>query len=166
MKYQPQINVLFCQAMKCKITTTPRCLFFFNCFFFLFLADKPDHVSLNVSTNKVCAGTEVLFTCSAGAANPATLYYSLHDKNSAGAVKTSSNQGGVFALTVSMKGQHIYTCEAANSVGTTVSSSSTVEVQGECEATIFNIFHEFAALGDWFITLLTIIIHLEVYLNE
>ncbi|XP_015768091.1 PREDICTED: fibroblast growth factor receptor 2-like isoform X5 [Acropora digitifera] len=99
---------------------------------------KPDHVSLNVSTNKVCAGTEVLFTCSAGAANPAILNYSLHDKNSAGAVKTSSNQGGVFALTVSMKGQHIYTCEAANSVGTTVSSSSTVEVQVPASVAIEN----------------------------
>ena len=112
------------------------------------MADKPDHVSLNVSTNKECAGTEVLFTCSAGAANPAILNYSLHDKNGAGTVKTSSNQGGVFNLIATMKGQHIYSCEAANSVGTTVSSSSTVEVQGECDATIFNIFYKFTALGD------------------
>lgn len=121
--------------------------FFNSIFLFLcFLADKPDHVSLNISTNKVCAGTEVLFTCSAVDANPTIQHYTLHDNNSAGTVNTSSNQGGVFTQKVFMKGQHSYTCEAANSVGITRSSSSTVEVQGECKATVLNIFHTFTVL--------------------
>ncbi|XP_067030223.1 uncharacterized protein [Acropora muricata] len=89
---------------------------------------KPELVSLNIPTNKVCAGTAVTFTCSAGAANPPIQNYTLY-KFVDGLTNISSNEVGVFNQRLYAKGQYNYTCKASNSVGHTSSVTKTVEVQ-------------------------------------
>ena len=96
----------------------------------LFSADKPGLVSLNIPTNKVCAGTAVTFTCLAGAANPPIQNYTLN-KFVDGLTYISSNKVGVFNQRLYTKGQYNYTCKAGNSVGHTSSITKAVEVQSE-----------------------------------
>lgn len=96
-----------------------------------FSTDKPDNVSLNISTTKVCAGTAVTFTCSAGAANPAVQNYALYNFVG-GLTHVSRNQTGVFKQRVYTKGQHNYRCEGSNSLASTSSSNKSLDVHGEC----------------------------------
>ena len=95
-----------------------------------FSVDKPELVSLNIPTNKVCAGMAVMFTCSAGAANPPIQNYTLY-KFVDGLTNISINEVGVFNQRLYAKGQYNYTCKASNSVGHTSSVTKTVEVQSE-----------------------------------
>lgn len=74
--------------------------------FFCNPSDKPDHVSLKISSNKVCAGMLVTLTCLAGAANAAIQNYVLQINNGSGGVKISSNQVGVFNETPFTEGQY------------------------------------------------------------
>lgn len=94
---------------------------------------KPDHVSLNISTTKVCAGMEVTFTCSAGSANPPIQNYTLY-KFDAGLI--SSSQDGVFKQRLHTKGQHNYRCEASNSLASTSSCNRILEVHVPASVTI------------------------------
>lgn len=96
-----------------------------------FSTDKPDNVSLNIPTTKVCAGMAVTFTCSAGAANPAVQNYALY-KFVGGLTYISRNQTGVFNQRLYTKGQHNYRCEGSNSLASTSSSNKSLEVHGEC----------------------------------
>ena len=107
-------------------------------------ADVPDYVSLSLSTNKVCAGTAVTFTCLAGSANPTIQNYTLY-KIGAKLTYIHSNQVGVFQQTLDAEGLYHYICVASNPVGNTLSSNKSVEVQGEFSSCwhfqiIFNLF--------------------------
>lgn len=95
-----------------------------------FSSDKPDNVSLNMSTTKVCAGVAVVLTCSAGAANPAVQNYTLY-KFAEGLTYVSSNQAGVFMQKLHTKGQHSYRCEGSNSLASTSSRNRSLEVHCE-----------------------------------
>lgn len=101
-------------------------------------ADKPDNVSLNIPTTKVCAGTPVTFKCSAGAANPAVQNYTLY-KFVNGLTYVSSNQAGVFTQTLNIKGQHKYRCEGSNLLAPTSSNNRSLEVHGEFDIEIFRL---------------------------
>lgn len=92
-----------------------------------FSADKPDNVSLDIPATKVCAGVAVMFTCSAGAANPAVQNYTLY-KFVDGLTYVSSSQTGVFIQKLYTKGPHNYKCEGRNSLASTSSSNRSLEV--------------------------------------
>lgn len=101
-----------------------------ECYIVFLSADKPDNVSLNISTTKVCAGVAVVLTCSAGAANPAVRNYTLY-KFVEGFTFVSSNRAGVFIQKLHTKGQHSYRCEGSNSLASTSSTNRSLEVHCE-----------------------------------
>lgn len=86
---------------------------------------------MTMSTNKVCAGMAVILTCSAGAANPAIQNYALYEIIGPGLTYITSEQVGVFKLTLDTEGLYHYVCEASNSVGNASSGNKSVEVHGE-----------------------------------
>ena len=103
---------------------------FLNIFFCDFLcADKPENVTLNVniSSERICAGVTVKFTCTADA-NPAVDTYKLYEN---GDVIANMSGSGVWIRTLNTGGQFDYRCEANNSVGTETSSDTTLIVEGK-----------------------------------
>ena len=95
----------------------------------LFCTDKPENVTLNVniSSDRVCAGVTVKFTCTADA-NPEVDTYRLYDN---GSMIVSMDGSGVWIRTLNTGGQFNYRCEANNSVGTETSSVTTLVVEGK-----------------------------------
>jgi len=92
-------------------------------------ADKPENVTLNVniSSERICAGVTVKFTCTADA-NPAVDTYKLYEN---GDVIANMSGSGVWIRTLNTGGQFDYRCEANNSVGTETSSDTTLIVEGK-----------------------------------
>jgi len=95
-----------------------------NIFDFLlsFPLDKPDDVYLTTNTtNKVCEGIIVNFTCSAEA-NPAVHTYLLYENDT-----VIDNMGlGTMIKTMENAGRFVFRCEANNSVQDTGRSSDTI----------------------------------------
>ena len=95
-----------------------------NFFGFVFscLLDKPDDVHLTTNTtNKVCAGIIINFTCSAEA-NPAVHTYLLYENDT-----VIYNMGlGTVIKTMENAGQFVFRCEANNSIQDTGRSSDTI----------------------------------------
>ena len=86
------------------------------------LLDKPDNVHLTTNTtDKVCAGIIINFTCSAEA-NPAVHTYLLYENDTA-----IYNMGlGTVIKTMKNAGQLVFRCEANNSVQATARSRDTI----------------------------------------
>ena len=97
-------------------------------FFLCLLLDKPDDVHLTTNTtNKVCAGIIINFTCSAEA-NPAVHTYLLYENDT---VIYSMGLGTVIKK-LENAGQFVFRCEANNSVHDAGRSSDTIlTVRGE-----------------------------------
>ena len=96
--------------------------------YFVSFLDKPNDVRLNTNTtNKVCAGITVNFTCSADV-NPAVHTYLLYKNNTA----IYNMALGTVTETMDSAGQYVFRCEANNSVeGTERSSDHLLTVHGE-----------------------------------
>ena len=110
-------------SMTCFVFWAKVLFDFFSC-----LLEKPDEVHLTTNTtNKVCAGTIINFTCSAEA-NPAVHTYLLYEND-----KVIHNMGlGTVIKTMENAGQFVFRCEANNSVQDTGKSSDTIlSVLGE-----------------------------------
>ena len=92
-------------------------------------ADKPENVTLNVniSSNRVCVGVTLKFTCTADA-NPAVDTYRLYENDSMIANMSGSR---VWIRTLNTGGQFDYRCEANNSVGNETSIVTTLIVEGK-----------------------------------
>ena len=86
--------------------------FFFFDFVHYCLLDKPDDVHLTTNTTEnVCAGISINFTCSADA-NPAVHTYLLYENDT-----VIYNMGlGTVIKTMETAGQFLFRCEANNSV--------------------------------------------------
>ena len=95
----------------------------------LFCTDKPENVTLNVniSSERVCAGVTVNFTCTADA-NPEVDTYKLYKD---GEKIVNMDGSGVWIRTLNTGGQFDYRCEANNSVATETSSDTTLIVEGK-----------------------------------
>ena len=95
----------------------------------LFVPDKPENVTLNVniSSNKVCTGIVVKFTCTADA-NPAVGTYRLYEN---GGMIANIDGSGVTTWALNMGGLFNYRCEARNSAGGDSSSTITLTVEGK-----------------------------------
>ena len=104
-------------SMTCFVFWAKVLFDFFSC-----LLDKPDEVHLTTNTtNKVCAGIIINFTCSAEA-NPAVHTYLLYEND-----KVIHNMGlGTVIKTMENAGQFVFRCEANNSVQYTGKSSDTI----------------------------------------
>lgn len=98
----------------------------FSRLFFLFCSvlflDKPNDVHLTTNTtNKVCAGIIINFTCSAEA-NPAVHTYLLYEDDA-----VIYNMGlGTVIKTMENVGQFVFRCEANNSVQDAGRSGDTI----------------------------------------
>ena len=102
---------------------------FIDIMLFFVCADKPENVTLNVniSSERVCAGVTVKFTCEADA-NPAVDTYRLSKD---GEKIVNMDGSGVSIRTLNTDGQFDYRCEANNSAGTETSSVTTLIVDGK-----------------------------------
>ena len=92
-------------------------------FFLSCRLDKPDDVHLTTNTtNKVCAGTIINFTCTSEA-NPAVHTYLLYENDT---VIHNMGELGTVIKTMENAGQLVFRCEANNSVQDTGRSSDTI----------------------------------------
>jgi len=95
----------------------------------LFVPDKPKNVTLNVniSSNIVCRGIVVKFTCTADA-YPAVGTYRLYEN---GGIIANMDGSGLTTRALNMGGLFKYRCEARNSAGGDSSSTVTLTVEGK-----------------------------------
>ena len=86
------------------------------------LLDQPDDVHFTTNTtNKVCVGIIINFTCIAEA-NPAVHTYLLYENDTV----IYNMALGTLTKTMESAGQFVFRCEANNSVQNTGSSSDTI----------------------------------------
>ena len=97
--------------------------------FFAFFVDKPENVHLTayISSDKICTGIIVNFTCTAEA-NPQVHTYALYENDT---MIVNMDGSGVWIRPMNTPGLLVYRCEANNSVGTGKSSNNTLTVEGE-----------------------------------
>ena len=81
-----------------------------------------------MSEEEVCNGTTISFNCSAETANPTELKYQLYENNMMIGVVSST---GVWNKTMTVGGVFVYKCMVNNSVGTAMSSTVSVNVNGK-----------------------------------
>ena len=99
-------------------------------FFSIVLADKPENfrLSTNITSNKVCTGIIINFTCFAEA-NPPIHTYLLYENDT---VIKDMGKVGTVIKTMYTAGQFVFRCKANNSVqGTGRSSDTILTVDGE-----------------------------------
>ena len=98
---------------------------------FCTLADPPEGVLLQVSEETVCKGANVIFSCSVADANPMNLTYHLYENN---VIVSNSSSTGIWNRTMTTGGKHDYRCKVTNIVGTTMSMTVSVTVNGKAMA--------------------------------
>ena len=93
------------------------------------LVDKPDNVQLttSVTDNKACKGDMISFNCSADP-SPSVTSYQLFENDTA---ILDANPSGMWKRNMSKGGVFMYKCMANNSLGSEVSSSVMVTVNGK-----------------------------------
>ena len=93
------------------------------------LVDKPDNVQLTTSVmdNKACKGDMIDFNCSADP-SPSVTSYQLFENDTA---ILDPNPSGMWKRSMSKEGVFMYKCMANNSLGSEVSSSVMVTVNGK-----------------------------------
>ena len=93
------------------------------------LVDKPDNVQLTTSVmdNKACKGDMIGFNCSADP-SPSVTSYQLFENDTA---ILDANPSGMWKRNMSKGGVFMYKCMANNSLGSEVSSSVMVTVNGK-----------------------------------
>ena len=97
--------------------------------FFAFFVDKPEnvHLTASISSDNICTGIIVNFTCTAEA-NPQVHSYALYENDS---MIMNMDRSGVWIRPMNTPDLLVYRCEANNSVGTGKSSNTTLTVKGE-----------------------------------
>lgn len=98
---------------------------------FCSLADPPEGVLLQVSEETVCKGANVIFNCSVTDANPTELTYHLYENN---VMVSNSSSTGIWNRTITTGGKLVYRCKVTNIVGTTMSMTVSVTVNGKAMA--------------------------------
>ena len=98
---------------------------------FCSFADPPEGVLLQVSEETVCKGANVIFRCSAVDANPMVLTYHLYENN---IIVSNSSSTGIWNRTMTTGEKLVYRCKVTNIVGTTMSMTVFVTVNGKAMA--------------------------------
>ena len=92
------------------------------------MTDIPEGVQLHVTEETVCNGAQVIFNCSAVDANPMELTYYLYENN---VMVSDSSSSGIWNRTMTTRGEHVYRCGVTNIIGTVMSRTVSVTVNGK-----------------------------------
>ena len=84
-------------------------------------------VQLVVSKTAVCQGKSILLNCSASS-NPTVRSYQLYEN---GTMMNEVDSEGVWFLTMATGGVFVYKCKVNNSIGTAMSESVSITVNGK-----------------------------------